>query len=175
MRAAPHLHAEFSSSPTGTDGRDVPRNPTTIPPRHPREGDPAFRRLPADVQREVRAGWAADAERERGIAELERERRRRAWLEGVLLIAGTELLLKAFAPLHLCVALAVGLGVGEAWWRTGAGQMLTPLIATLPYLALQLTWLALGIGQPTALLFGAAFIAFTSSYLGVRREQRIGE
>ncbi|MCK6447710.1 MAG: hypothetical protein L6Q99_15060 [Planctomycetes bacterium] len=142
---------------------------------------------------------AADAAQERGLASLEQQRRRRAWLEGVLLIAGTELLLKAFAPLHLGVALAVGFGValavgfgvapavgfgvapaggfgvGEAWWRTGAGQLLTPLIATVPYLGLQLAWLALGIGQPTALLFGAAFIAFTSSYLGVRREQRIGE
>ncbi|MBI5433606.1 MAG: hypothetical protein HZA52_12320 [Planctomycetes bacterium] len=153
----------------------MPRASTSNPPRHPREGDPAFRRLPDEVKREVRAGWAADAAQELGIAELEKLRRRRAWLEGALLIAGTELLLKAFAPLHLGVALGVGLGVGEAWWRTGAGQMLTPLIATVPYLALQLAWLALGIGQPSALLFGAAFIAFTSSYLGVRREQRIGE
>lgn len=145
------------------------------PPRHPREGDPAFRRLPDEVKREVRAGWSADAAGELGLAQLEQRRRRRAWLEGVLLIAGTELLLKAFAPLHLGVALAVGLGVGEAWWRTGAGQLLTPLIATAPYLALQLTWLALGIGQHSALLFGASFVAFTSSYLGLRREQRIGE
>ncbi|MCC6409418.1 MAG: hypothetical protein IT453_19825 [Planctomycetes bacterium] len=127
------------------------------------------------MKREVRAGWAAEAAQDLGIAELEQRRRHRAWLEGVLLIAGTELLLKAFAPLHLGVALIVGWGVGEAWWRTGAGQMLTPLIATVPYLVLQLAWLALGIGQPTALLFGGAFIAFTSSYLGVRREQRLGE
>lgn len=153
----------------------MPRTSTATPPRHPREGDPAFRRLPDEVKREVRAGWAADAARELGIAGLEQQRRRRAWLEGVLLIAGTELLLKAFAPLHLAVALVVGFGVGEAWWRIGAGQMLTPLVATVPYLGLQLVWLALGIGQPTALLFGAAFIAFTSAYLGVRREQRIGE
>lgn len=134
-----------------------------------------FRRLPEEVKREVRAGWRADAEQDARLVELVKAHRRQAWIEGVVLIGGTECVVAGFSAGPLLLATAVGFGVGQAWWRTDAGQVLTPLIASVAYAAMQVVWLTAGASRVGALLLGSAFVACASAYLGLRREQRVVE
>ena len=146
--------------------------PTSIDPREQSE---SFRNLQPGVQRIVRQGWTETAEQDARVAERSKALRRRSIVEALVLVGGTEVWLKGFAPLHSAVGIVLAVAIGEAWWRTDAGQLATPLIAAVPYLILQLIWLQLGIGQYSGVLFGASFIAFSTAYLGLRREQRVME
>jgi len=143
---------------------------------HPREGDPSFRSMPDAVKEEIRSGWRREAEQEARIEARRQRMRRRTLIEALLLIGIVELLLNGLTPpMHLVGALALAVLVGEAWWRLDAGQVASPLLATIPWLLLQALWFVLGSGHVIAVLFGLPLIALSASYLGLRREQLLCE
>jgi hypothetical protein len=143
------------------------------PPLHPREGDPEFRKLPVEVKRAVREGWRQEAERDGRMTVRLRERRKHAWIEGAAVFASTELLFAPFGFARILLGALVGWGVGEAWSRTSAGQLLTPLVAIVAFGGVQvLWWLGFGAGNLWTSICGTLFVGVASSYIGLRREQR---
>ena len=166
MRTAPPAPArQVATTPAATATASV----------DPRESASSFTSLPPEVQSELRLGWRENDARDERVRRLSDADRKRGILEAVALVSFTEMCLYGFAWMHLVAAVALGVLIGETWWRCRAGQVATPAIAALATITLQSCWILSGHASLVTLGCSCGFIGSVSAYLGLRREMRPAE
>lgn len=144
-------------------------------PLDPRETAAAFLELPPDVQDLVRAGWRDSAAIDERVIRSVQEQRKLAILYASLLLVPVHLILQGLSIVNVISAIALGAGVGELWWRFRSGQLGTPLITAVAFFVFELPWFNTDPWHILNTLSATAFVAYASSYLGLRREMRITE
>ncbi len=138
---------------------------------YPDEENEDFRNLPTRVKDMVREKWVADQDLIARCLVVERNRKIRCVLSGVLLLLAFEFLGHGFNFPHLAVAALAGAVVGSAWLAWDTGQLRSPIVAMPIYFILQVFWWSLGDGNTLMMLMGPWPLGFVSSYMGAQRQE----